>query len=122
MVCSLAADTEIGGWGWSSCIPGPSPSEIRPSETMEAFAIVAGDWLWRVEFEGSRSPVELDEPLYEMLMGEDGAIRWRTCPETLISAASMESSAALTEETWGSGPLLRMACTSPISLIGSYVK
>ena len=25
-------------------------------------------------------------------------------------------------KTWGSGPLLRMACTSPISLIGSYVK
>ena len=24
--------------------------------------------------------------------------------------------------TWGSGPLLHMACMSPISLIGSYVK
>ena len=24
--------------------------------------------------------------------------------------------------TWGSGPLLCMACMSPISLIGSYVK
>ena len=45
-------------------------------------------------------------------MGEDGAIRWRTCPDILISTALIESSPALMEDIFWPLQSIPVACST----------
>ena len=65
--------------------------------------------VWRVDLVNGQLMVGSNE---YMLMGEDGAIRWRTWPDILISAASIESSPALMDDIFRPLQSIAVACST----------